>query len=101
MLRGRWVARLLRLNGCGSRDVVFLSDRHYNCAKGKAGYLTLAFQCITDFNYGPQFGSWNDKEIVKVDRNVHLVINEWLNDVCWKYCTAEGRVEEDRGVHLI
>lgn len=45
--RGRWVARLLRLNGCGSRDV-----GNYNCAKGKAGYPTLAFQCITDLIAG-------------------------------------------------
>jgi len=40
---------------------------------------TLAFQCITDYNrriigiYGPQFGTRNDKEIVKVDPNVHHI----------------------------
>ena len=100
--RGRWLARLLRLNGCGSRDV-----GNYNCTKGKAGHPTLAFHCITDFNrrfvtiYCQQLGSRNNKEIVQVDRNVHSIKSEWLKDVCWKNYTAEGRVEEDRGVHLI
>jgi hypothetical protein len=41
----------------------------HNRAKGKEGYPTLGFQCITDFNrrvmaiYGPQFGSRNDKDM--------------------------------------
>jgi hypothetical protein len=43
----------------------------HNRAKGKEGYPTLGFQCISDFNrrifavYGPQIGSTNDKQIVK------------------------------------
>ena len=57
------------LPGCvGSMDVVYVKWSHcptgnHNCAKGKEGYPTLVFQCITDFNwrvmaiYGPQFGS--------------------------------------------
>ena len=51
----------------------------HNCAKGKGSYPSLAFQCVTDFNlrilavYGPQFGTRNDKEIVKDDPNIHNV----------------------------
>ena len=41
--------------GCGSMDVVHVKWSNcpscdLNCAKGKEGYPTLAFQCITDFN---------------------------------------------------
>jgi len=64
---------------CGSMDVVHVKwsscpTGDHNCAKGKAGYPTLIFQCITDYNprvigiYGPQFGTRNDKAIGKVDR---------------------------------
>ena len=71
------------LPGCvGSMDVVHVKWSHcptgdHNRAKWKEGYPTLGFQCITDFNqrvmaiYGPQFGSRNDKDIVKHDDNVH------------------------------
>ena len=69
---------------CGSMDVVHVKwsccpTGDHNRAKGKGGYPSLAFQCITDFNrrilavYGPQFGTRNDKEIVKDDPNVHFV----------------------------
>mgnify|MGYP006160651087 FL=1 len=79
----------------------------HNRAKGKGGYPSLAFQCITDFNrrilavYGPQFGTRKDKEIVKDDPNVHFVQTGWYKDVLWNYYTAEGRVEQDRGAYLI
>ena len=69
---------------CGSMDVVHVKwsacpTGNHNRAKGKGGYPSLAFQCVTDFNrrilavYGPQFGTRNDKEIVKDDPNVHYV----------------------------
>jgi hypothetical protein len=73
------------LPGCvGPMDVVHVKwsncpTADYNCSKGKEGYPTLAFQCITDFNcrvlaiYGPQFGSHNDKNIVKHDDNIHAI----------------------------
>ena len=73
------------LGCCGSMDVVHVKwsmcpTGDHNRAKGKAGYpTTLAFQCITYYNrrvigiYGPQFGTRNDKEIVKVDPNVHRI----------------------------
>ncbi len=62
----------------------------HNRAKDKAGYPTLAFQCITDYNhrvigiYGPQFGTRNDTEIVKVDPNVYPIRHGWYKDVSWK-----------------
>ena len=43
----------------------------FNRAKGKDGYPTLAFQCISDYNrcitavFVPQWGTRNDKHIVK------------------------------------
>jgi hypothetical protein len=53
---------------CGSMNVVHVKwskcpAGNYNRAKGKEGYPTMAFQCITDYNrrilaiYGPQFGT--------------------------------------------
>jgi hypothetical protein len=66
---------------CGSVDVVHIKwgccpTGDINRAKGKEGYPTFAYQCITNFNqriigiYGPAFGSRNDKDIVKTDPNV-------------------------------
>jgi hypothetical protein len=89
---------------CGSMDVVPVKwsacpTGDHNRAKGKEGYPSLAFQCVTDFNrrilavYGPQFGTRNDKEIVKDDPNVHYVRTGWYKDVLWKYYTADGRVD--------
>ena len=97
---------------CGSMDVVHVKwsmcpTGDHNRAKGKAGYPTLAFQCITDYNrrvigiYGPQFGTRNDKEIVKVDPNVHRICTGWFKDVSWRYYTSEGRVRKEQGAYLI
>ncbi len=66
---------------CGLIDVVHIKwsacpAGDHNCAKGKEGYMTVAFQCITDYNhrflgiFGPQFGTRNDQEIVKLDPNI-------------------------------
>ncbi len=60
---------------CGSMDVVHVKwsscpTGNHNHAKGKTGYSSLGFQCISNFNcrvcaiYGTQFGRQNDKEIV-------------------------------------
>ena len=91
---------------CGSMDVEHVNwsscpTGDHNRAKGKAGYPTIAFQCITDYNcrvvgiYGPQFGTRNDKEIVKVDPNVYRIQTGWFKDVSWKYYTANGSVEKE------
>jgi hypothetical protein len=38
------------------------------------------------------------KEIIKDDPNVHFVRMGWYKDILWRYYTAEGRVEHDRGL---
>ena len=97
---------------CGSIDVVHIKwsscpTGDHNCSKGKAGYPSLAFQCITDYNrrvigiYGLQFGTCNNKEIVKVDPNVYPIWTRWYKDVSWKYYTSDGRVQKERGMYLI
>ncbi len=55
------------------------------------------FQCITDFNhrvqgiYGPQFGSHNDKGVVKHDGNLCAIRLNWLfKNAKWKYYNADG-----------
>ncbi len=69
----------VKLSSCPTGD--------HNRAKGKAGYPTLALQCITDFNcrvvgiYGPQFGTRNDKEIVKVQPKHPSHLN-WMVQGC-------------------
>jgi hypothetical protein len=97
---------------CGSMDVVHVKWSQcpvgdHNRAKGKAGYPTLAFECITDFRrriigiFGPQFGTRNDKEIVKMDLNVHLLRTGWYKDVRWSYYNKHGVIQEDRGTYFI
>jgi hypothetical protein len=97
----------------GSMDVVHVKWSNcptgdHNHAKGKEGYPTLGFQCITDFNrrimaiYGPQFGSQNDKDIVKHDDNVHAIrFNRLFTNLTWKYYKANGNVRSKRGMYLI
>jgi hypothetical protein len=102
------------LPGCvGSMDVVHV--KWANCpagdnnhAKGKEGCPTLAFQCTTDYNcclmsfYRPQFGTRNDKDIVKMDVNVKAICTKQLfKDSCWRYCNVEGSVQFERGMYLI
>ena len=102
------------LPGCvGSMDVVHVKWANcptgdLNRAKGKEGYPTLAFQCITDFNrrvlaiYGPQFGSRNDKDIVKHDNNVRAIrSNQLFTNTTWKYYDANGAIKSERGMYLI
>ena len=65
----------------GSVDVVHCKwskcpTGNFNRAKGKEGYPTLAFQCISNYDrritgvFGPQWGTQTDKHIVKLDPNV-------------------------------
>jgi hypothetical protein len=98
---------------CGSVDVVHIKwsscpAGDYNQAKGKEGYPSiLGFQVITDFNwrilgvYGPQFGTANDKHIVKTDTIVKKIHLGWFKDVWWCYYMEESCIRHKRGVHLI
>jgi len=76
----KWFSSVGLPGACGSMNVVHVKWYNYpacdhNRAKGKEGYPTLGFQCITDFNrrilavYGPQLGTVNDKQIMKTDAN--------------------------------
>jgi hypothetical protein len=76
----------------GSVDVVHVKWANcpagdFNRSKGKDSYPSLAFECITDYDrrilgvFGPQFGSNNDKHIVKIDDNVCLMNEGWLSKV--------------------
>ena len=97
---------------CGSMDVVHVKwsacpAGNHNRSKGKAGYPSLGFQCITDFNRrilsvcGPSFGTVNDKHIVKIDPIVRKIRTEWYKDVCWRYYNVDGEIEYERGIYLI
>ena len=70
----KWYSAVGLPGACSSMEVVHVKWSNcpagdHNQSKGKEGYLTLGFQCITDFNrhilavYGPQFGAVNDKPI--------------------------------------
>lgn len=78
-----------------------------NRAKGKEGYPTLAFQCISDYDrritgvFGPQWGTRNDKHIVKLDPNVKRIKTGWYKDVEWCYFAVDGTVATDVGAYLI
>jgi hypothetical protein len=79
----------------------------HNRVKGKEGYSTLGFYCITDYNrriiaiYGPQFGTRNDKDIVKHDPNVVEICDGWLGGCRWKYYAKDGRVLVQKSMYLI
>ncbi len=102
------------LPGCvGSMDMAHVKwsqcpTGNHNCAKGKEGYPTLGFQCITDFNrrvmtiYGPQFGSRNDKDIVKHDDNVRAIKQICLfASATWQYYDCDKNIRSERGMYLI
>jgi hypothetical protein len=65
-------------------------DGDFNQSKGKEFYPLLAFQCITDIDreilgvFGPQFGSQNDKHIMKLDPNVRKISEGWVSEVKWQ-----------------
>ncbi len=51
--------------------------------------------------YGPQFGSRNDKHIVKSDGNVLSVGEDWYKTVKWKYFNDDGELSIETGAYLI
>ncbi len=97
---------------CGSMELVHIKwatcpAGDYNHANKKEGYPTLGFQCIPDYNrrviaiYGQQFGSRNDKDIVKHDPNIMEIRDGWLGDCQWKYYAEDGRVIVQISMYLI
>ncbi len=79
----------------------------FNRSKGKESYPSLVFQCITDINrkilgvFGPQFGSQNDKHILKLDPNVREISEGWVSEVKWQYYEEDGDVGMATGMYLI
>jgi hypothetical protein len=112
----RWIARSyehVSIPGCcGSMDVVHVQGSQcplddFNRAKGKESYPSLAFECMTDYNwrimgvYGPVFGLQNDKEIVKSDPAVNEVTSDWMSKTFWRYYSANGCIKISEGVYII
>jgi len=96
----------------GSVDVVHVKRGNcpagdYNRSKGKESYPSLAFECITDFDrrilgvFGPQFGSNNDKHIVKIDNNIRMLSEGWLSCVEWNYYAHDEQICSSKGVYVI
>jgi hypothetical protein len=79
----------------------------YNRANGKEGYPSIAFQCITDYNrcflsiYGPQFGTRNNQEIVKLDPKVKKICFGWFSKIWWPYYAEMAGTAMKKGVYLI
>jgi hypothetical protein len=95
----------------GSVDVVHVKwsncpSGDFNRAKGKESYPSLAFECISDFDrrichvHGPQFGTRNDKHIVKLDRGV-ASISEDYSHVVWNCFDEQGNIKKEKGAFLI
>ena len=85
----KWYSAVGLPGACGSMDVVYVKwsncpARDHNRSKGKEGYPTLGFQCITDFNRRI-LAVVNDKQIVKTNTNVRYVRYGWLSKVMWRY----------------
>jgi hypothetical protein len=105
--------REVGLPGCmGSKDVVHVKwacapKGDFNRCKGKQSYPSIAFQCVTNFERKilgvsrAQYGTCNDKAIVKRDHNVHAVRTSWYSTVEWEYFSLHGEVRTDRGYYLI
>lgn len=101
------------LPGCGgSVDVVHLKwsccpAGDFNRACGKEKFPSVAFECVTNnkrkiLGVAPvQYGSRNDKHIVRIDPTVSKIINQWYRSVTWFYYTLTGEVKESRGIYLI
>ena len=91
----------------GSVDVVHVKWLNcpagdYNQPKGKELYPSLAFECISDFNWcichvhGPQFGTRNDKHIVKMDVGNASIAGVYLN-VTRKYYDEYANIIQENG----
>ena len=99
--------------GCGgSIDVVHMKWSYcpagdFNRCKGKEGYPTLAFEVVTGFDreiFGissVQFGTRNDKHIVKLDETVNKIKNDWYSTVEWQYYDVLGNLHNVIGIYLI
>ena len=85
----------------GSIDVVHVKWSHcpagdYNKCKGKESFPSVAFECVTNnrrriLAIAPiQYGTRNDKHIVRFDPTVSSLKYDWYKDVEWDYFTLYG-----------
>ena len=51
--------------------------------------------------FSPQFGSNNDKHIVKIDDNIRLLNEGWLSQVEWQYYAKDESIASSTGVYVI
>lgn len=70
-------------------------------------YPSLAFEVVSDQHRRirgrsrAQFGTRNDKTIVKTDENVRIAREGWYSNVEWTYFDSEGHSKTERGVYYI
>ena len=76
----------------------------HNRSKGKDGYPTIAFECTTGYNRelffisSIHFGTRNNTHIVKLDKHVANIHDNWYNAVQWDYFDKNGCVMTAVGV---
>ncbi len=51
--------------------------------------------------YGRQFGTVNNKHIVKTDLNLRDIQFSWFKDILWQYYTKGEGIAQERGMYLI
>ena len=70
-------------------------------------YPSVAFEVVTDHERKimgvsrGHFGTRNDKHIVKTDKNVKALREDWYRDVIWSYIDKYGDACIDSGVYYI
>ena len=103
----------VHLPGCiGRIDVVHIKWANcpagdLNRAKRKESYTTLAYEVMTNNDREifaiarVQFGTRNDKHIVKLDENVKKNNEHWYRHIIWTYHDMDGNEHQEEGVYLI
>ncbi len=98
--------------GGGSIDVVHIKwskcpAGDMNRCIGKEGYPTLAFEVVSGYDRkilgvsSVQFGTRNDQHIVKLDKNVATIRDDWYRTIEWEYLDENGNTCTAVGIYLI
>ena len=103
----------VHLPGCGgSIDVVHVKWSNcpagdFNRCKGKESYASVAFEVIAGFDQeifgvsSAQFGTRNDKHIVRLDDNVKKICLGWYKNIVWYFYDLDGMLQRAVGIYLI
>jgi hypothetical protein len=97
---------------CGSIDVVHVKwskcpAGDFNKCKGKESFPSVAFECVTShtrrvMGIAPiQYGTRNDKHIVRIDQTVKMIRFDWYKEVQWSSFDIHGRERISRGAYFI